>query len=246
MGSRHAQSAMGRRQDKTRCPPLWSFLGGSRLSIARYIGGQAIHNLESQHRSRGVVRLTTPRARRAVDPSTIGTAAADARSSGAGSGAQHRGGPATQRSLAGKSGRRTPRGRPGPPVRVSELGARLKPGTQHKRALVAVAHRIALRIHEVLSTGKPYEADRGSDPTPTQALRLARHHSRRQRHLHQRLKRPSPKQAAVHYRGQPIACRSSRRSASPIPGGTLPWAMRSLPPPRPPRRATASFKTLPA
>ena len=77
------------------------------------------------------------------------------------------------------------------------LYERLKPRTQHKRALVAVAHWIALRIHEVLSTGKPYQADRSSDLTPTQALRLARHHSRRLRHLHQWLKRPNPKQAEL-------------------------------------------------
>jgi|SRR5271157_4458723 len=77
------------------------------------------------------------------------------------------------------------------------LYERLKPRTQHKRALVAVAHWIALRIHEVLSTGKPYQADRSSDLTPTQALRLARHHSRRLRHLHQWLKRPNPEHAEV-------------------------------------------------
>lgn len=80
---------------------------------------------------------------------------------------------------------------------TQRLYQRLKPRTQHKRALVAVAHWIALRIHEVLSTGKPYEADRGSDLTPTQALRLARHHSRRLRHLHKWLTRPDPQKAEV-------------------------------------------------
>jgi transposase len=71
---------------------------------------------------------------------------------------------------------------------TQQLYERLKPRIQHKRALVAVAHWITLRIYEVLSTGKPYQA--GQDPTLTrsQTLRLARHHSRRLRHLHKWLK----------------------------------------------------------
>lgn len=65
---------------------------------------------------------------------------------------------------------------------------RLKPKIQHKRALVAVAHWIALQVHRVLSTGEPYQTDGHPDMTRAQALRLTRHHSRRLRHLHQWIK----------------------------------------------------------
>jgi transposase len=68
------------------------------------------------------------------------------------------------------------------------LYERLKPGIQHKRALVAVAHWIALRVYEVLSTGKPYQAEADRDLTRAQVLRLARHHSRRLRNLHKWMK----------------------------------------------------------
>ena len=62
-----------------------------------------------------------------------------------------------------------------------QLYNRLKPRIQHKRALVALAHWIALQIHDVLRTGQPYaEATR---LTPGQAVRLARHHTRRLKHL---------------------------------------------------------------
>ncbi len=40
---------------------------------------------------------------------------------------------------------------------TQQLYERLKPRLQHKRALVAVAHWIALQIHTVLSSGKPYQ-----------------------------------------------------------------------------------------
>ena len=71
---------------------------------------------------------------------------------------------------------------------TQRLYERLKPRLQHKRALVAVAHWIALQIHTVLSTGKPYQADPDPDLTRAQALRLVRHHSRRLRHLHKWMK----------------------------------------------------------
>jgi transposase len=75
---------------------------------------------------------------------------------------------------------------------TQRLYDRLKPRLQHKRALVAVAHWIALQIHTVLSTGKPYQADPDPDLTRAQALRLVRHHSRRLRHLHKWMKGQSP------------------------------------------------------
>src|SRR5260370_36952483 len=67
---------------------------------------------------------------------------------------------------------------------TQKLYDRLKPRLQHKRALVAVAHWITLQIHAGLSTGQPYQADPNPDLTRAQAQRLARHHSRRLRHLH--------------------------------------------------------------
>jgi transposase len=60
----------------------------------------------------------------------------------------------------------------------------LKPKIQHKRALVAVAHWMVLTVHEVLRTGQPYRLDPKPNLTASQARRLARHHSRRLRHLH--------------------------------------------------------------
>jgi transposase len=71
---------------------------------------------------------------------------------------------------------------------TQRLYERLKPRLQHKRALVAVAHWIALQVHTVLSTGKPYQTDPDPDLTRAQALRLVRHHSRRLRHLHKWMK----------------------------------------------------------
>jgi transposase len=60
---------------------------------------------------------------------------------------------------------------------------RLKPKIQHKRALVAVAHWMTLKVHEVLSTGQPYQLDSIPELTAAQATRLARHHSRRLKRL---------------------------------------------------------------
>ncbi len=60
---------------------------------------------------------------------------------------------------------------------------RLKPRIGHKRAIMAVAHALALRVHEVLSTGLPYHQAR-SVSSQASVKRLIRHHSRRLQHLH--------------------------------------------------------------
>ena len=79
---------------------------------------------------------------------------------------------------------------------TQRLYTRLKPRIQHKRALVAVARWIALQVHETLSRGEPYRADKASDLTPSKVVRLARHHTRRLRHLHKWLKTRVEKKAA--------------------------------------------------
>ena len=60
---------------------------------------------------------------------------------------------------------------------------RLKPRIGHKRALVASAHVLAIRIYEVLGSGSPYQPQ-GEDLTPRTARRLVRHHTRRLNCLH--------------------------------------------------------------
>jgi transposase len=55
---------------------------------------------------------------------------------------------------------------------------RLKPRIGHKRAIVASAHALALRIYEVLDSGTPYQPH-GANLTPRSARRLVRHHTRR-------------------------------------------------------------------
>jgi transposase len=60
---------------------------------------------------------------------------------------------------------------------------RLKPRIGHKRAIMAVAHALALRIHQVLSTRLPYRKARTAS-SQASAKRLIRHHSRRLQHLH--------------------------------------------------------------
>jgi transposase len=57
----------------------------------------------------------------------------------------------------------------------------------HKRAIVAVAHVLALRIYEVLASGLPYQQGRSAQ-TESSLKRLIRHHSRRLKHLHRWLK----------------------------------------------------------
>ena len=65
---------------------------------------------------------------------------------------------------------------------------RLKPRLGHKRAIVAVAHALTLTIFDVLSTGEPY-AKPGASPMPeAQTGKLIRHHTRRLKTLHKRLK----------------------------------------------------------
>ncbi len=80
---------------------------------------------------------------------------------------------------------------------TQQLYERLKPRIQHKRALVAVAHWIALQIHQALSRGEPYRAGQDAALTPSQAVRLARHHTRRLRHLHKWLKQPPDRTTAA-------------------------------------------------
>ena len=65
---------------------------------------------------------------------------------------------------------------------------RLKPRLGHKRAIVAVAHSLALVIFQLLSTQQPYTKP-GANPMPeTQAARLIRHHTRRLKTLRSRLR----------------------------------------------------------
>jgi len=61
---------------------------------------------------------------------------------------------------------------------------RLKPRLRHKPALIATAHLLTLRLYETLATGKPYAEDPQPELTAAKVQRLARHHSRRLRHLH--------------------------------------------------------------
>lgn len=70
---------------------------------------------------------------------------------------------------------------------------RLKPKLGHKRAIVASAHTLALRIYEVLQAGLPYQPH-GGHLTPPSVNRLVRHHTRRLKCLHRWLK----DQGAVH------------------------------------------------
>jgi transposase len=60
---------------------------------------------------------------------------------------------------------------------------RLQTRIGHKRAIMAVAHALALRIYEVLGSGQPYPKGR-STLSESSAHRLIRHHSRRLKHLH--------------------------------------------------------------
>jgi len=60
---------------------------------------------------------------------------------------------------------------------------RLQPRIGHKRAIMAVAHALALRIHQVLESGIPYQRGR-SVSSQASIQRMIRHHSRRLKHLH--------------------------------------------------------------
>lgn len=70
---------------------------------------------------------------------------------------------------------------------------RLQSRLGHKRAIVAVAHVLALRIYEVLESGLPYQKGR-SLQTESSIQRLIRHHSRRLKHLHRWLTDIDPKE----------------------------------------------------
>jgi transposase len=71
---------------------------------------------------------------------------------------------------------------------------RLQPRIGHKRAIMAVAHLLALRVHEVLLSRLPYEKGR-SPQAESSVKRLIRHHSRRLKHLHCWLKDLDSKEA---------------------------------------------------
>ena len=60
---------------------------------------------------------------------------------------------------------------------------RRQPRLGHKRAIVAVAHVLALRIYDVLQSGLPYQKARSAQ-SESSGKRLIRHHSRRLKHLH--------------------------------------------------------------
>ena len=77
------------------------------------------------------------------------------------------------------------------------LYERLKPKLQHKRALVATAHWLTLRLYDVLATGQPYQTGQQPQRTAAQTLRLARHHSRRLGCLHKWLMENRKRQAQV-------------------------------------------------
>jgi transposase len=64
---------------------------------------------------------------------------------------------------------------------------RLRPRLGHKRALVACAHLLVIRVYEVLSNSLPYQGTQGALP-PRQLQRLVRHHTRRLNCLHRWLK----------------------------------------------------------
>jgi transposase len=68
---------------------------------------------------------------------------------------------------------------------------RLRPKIGHKRAIVASAHTLALRIYEVLEAGLPYQPH-GGNLTPRSVNRLVRHHTRRLRCLHRWLNDQEP------------------------------------------------------
>jgi transposase len=71
---------------------------------------------------------------------------------------------------------------------------RLLPRIGHKRAIMAVAHALALRIHEALASGLPYPKARSAS-SRSSVQRLIRHHSRRLKHLHRWLKDLDPMHA---------------------------------------------------
>jgi transposase len=69
---------------------------------------------------------------------------------------------------------------------------RLKPRLGHKRAIVAVAHTLALVIFQVLASGQPYSRAGTDAFSEAQVTKLVRHHTRRLKTLRKRLKPRSP------------------------------------------------------
>jgi transposase len=67
---------------------------------------------------------------------------------------------------------------------------RLSPKIQHKRAIVAVAHKLLTAIYHVLRTGTEYEAPEGSSMKTTEVRRIIRHHTRRIRNVSKWLPKP--------------------------------------------------------
>jgi transposase len=61
---------------------------------------------------------------------------------------------------------------------------RLHPRIGHSRGIVATAHSLAIRVYEVLESGKPYKPPNAA-LTPRAVKRLIRHHSRRLKGLRQ-------------------------------------------------------------
>jgi hypothetical protein len=64
----------------------------------------------------------------------------------------------------------------------------------HKRALVATAHTLAIRIYEVLESGAPSQPP-SETLTPRAIKRLVRHHTRRLKCLHHWLTKEKPPSA---------------------------------------------------
>ena len=60
---------------------------------------------------------------------------------------------------------------------------RLKPRLKHKRALIATAHLLTVKLYQALATGKAYAADPQPELTETKAQRLVRHHTHRLKKL---------------------------------------------------------------
>ena len=65
---------------------------------------------------------------------------------------------------------------------MQHLYQRWQPRLGHKRAIVAVAHKLVEAIYFVLSTRRPY-IDTIEPPTTVRVNRLIRHHTRRLRKL---------------------------------------------------------------
>ena len=86
------------------------------------------------------------------------------------------------------SASRTKRGKAEAGIAFEDRYHRLKPRIGHKRALVASAHTLVIRIYEVLDSGKPYQSPVGN-LTPRNLTRIVRHHTRRLRCLHHWLKK---------------------------------------------------------